>query len=130
MATKRESDAWLKMLEFIKTNDDGVFEFIHPGNKQEAKDFVHRMRVELSRARKMAKRRNKTLKIFKMNIIDIEEFLDDVEVIDEQTGEEVTRKMKKSNVKLHKAIPGSGDIQNEIQDFFKDITVEGEQVNG
>lgn len=130
MTINRESDAWLRMLEFIKVPDNDYYEFVYAGNKFEAKKFIHRMRVELSRARGMATAAGKALKIFKMNIKKIEEFTGEIDAIDERSGKEVRRKIKKCNIKLQKAIPGSGEVQKEIQSFFKDITVEGNVIDG
>ena len=62
-----------KVIEFVKSTTvdtsnvaASLFEFAIHGSEEDAKRFVHRMRVELSRLRELVRQQNKTPREFKM----------------------------------------------------------------
>ena len=72
LATSR-SEPKQKVIDFVKTTkvdpDDtslSLFQFAIHGTEEDAKRFVHRMRVELSRLRELVKQQGKTPREFKM----------------------------------------------------------------
>lgn len=80
--SKIKSRAKLQVIEFIKTQKDTPFSFVlEDFSVDEAARFVHRMRVELSRLRAEALRRNRVPKPFKMQLISIEHLATDANPI-------------------------------------------------
>ena len=67
MSSKTKSQAKLMMIKFIKaTVNDPLFSFRLRGDEEDAKKFVHRMRVELSRMRDIVKESGRMPKEFKV----------------------------------------------------------------
>jgi hypothetical protein len=69
-----KSPARLKVIDFIKSDKNTEFVFVLKDfNETEARNFVHSMRVELSRLRKLAlERYNRVPKPFKMQLLKVE----------------------------------------------------------
>lgn len=77
MSVKRyKSDAKNKLVDMLvtlKDSDEGEFVLSVDGNAQDAEKFVHRMRVELSRFRKLNAQNNRMNKPFKILMVNCEE---------------------------------------------------------
>ena len=104
MATR--SQAKLMMISFLRgTRETNVFQFRIRGDKDDARKFVHRMRVELSRMRDTVKDTGKVPKEFKV-------LLDDV---DFDAMEGIT------TIFLRKADGTTTVIAEEVHEIFDDI---------
>ena len=73
MALATRSEPKQKVIEFIKTTtvdpekpEASYFQFSIYGTEEDAKRFVHRMRVELSRLREVVRQHNRIPREFKM----------------------------------------------------------------
>lgn len=109
-ATK--SPAKRKLFEFLKHTKMGDdFVFTHEGTEDQARKFVHRMRVELARLRDVAKERNIVPKHFKM-------LLRGIKVVDSGSCE-IT--LTKATSRL--------DVSNEIDEVF-DVIGGGARIDG
>lgn len=68
------SPAKQRVIDFVtKTDMEECYTFVYDGNKEAAEKFVHRMRVELSRLRKMLKSRGRKTALFKVLIVKMDE---------------------------------------------------------
>lgn len=65
------------MLVSLKDVDEGEYTFYINGDEHDARNFVHRMRVELSRFRNVIKSRGQVMKPFKILLLEIEENKDE-----------------------------------------------------
>lgn len=112
-ARKSNSLSKMRTIEFIKTPDDGIYEFEFDGDKSEAESFIQAMRVMLSRLRNKAKNRGYVIKHFKMT-------LEDISYAD-----------GKCLIKLKKKVTDETEVGEVVADVFKDLTVgKGLDVNG
>lgn len=71
--TATRSEPKQKVIDFVKStkvveddNAQSLFQFVLYGTEEDAKRFVHRMRVELSRLRELVRQQNREPREFKM----------------------------------------------------------------
>lgn len=107
MAGKTKSEPKRIMIEFIRAtaNGNSIFKFRLRGGETEARNFVHRMRVALSRMRDIVKQSGRVPKDFKVLLHDID--------FDPDTGV--------STVTLRKSEGSDIHITAEVEEIFDDI---------
>lgn len=106
MSARTKSLAKLQMIEFIKaTKEQPDFTFRLRGNAEDAKKFVHRMRVELSRMRDAVKESGRVPKEFKVL----------THIVDFDPMEGIT------TITLRKVEGKSVQIAEEVHEIFDDI---------
>ncbi len=72
MSTNTKSQAKLMIINFLRsTREKGEFKFKLRGDTEDARKFIHRMRVELSRMRDVVKEAGRVPKEFKMIVLDV-----------------------------------------------------------
>lgn len=75
--TKELSEIQTQVLQFMKiATDETPYNFTIKGDAEDAKKYVHRMRVELSRMREELKSRGRVPKSFKMLLLKIHQMQD------------------------------------------------------
>lgn len=100
------SKAKQTVITFVKeTRDQPYFSFAINGNEAEAKVFIHRMRVELSRMRDAVKSSGRTIKEFKMKVVAIE----------------VNEEENISVVQLEKVVGKTNEIAEEVREIFDEL---------
>ncbi len=103
---KSTSKAKQTVINFVKeTREQPHFTFTVNGNEADAKVFIHRMRVELSRMRDAVKSSGRTIKEFKMKVVAIE----------------VEEEQNISVVTLEKVEGKTNEIAEEIREIFDEL---------
>ncbi len=115
MSTRRKSKVKDTLLKFIKTTKDGEsFTFVVDGDKIVAANFIHRMRVELSRLREQVRQKlHKVPNHFKVYVENIEEY---------EVNENGKVKVK-SKVTLMRTT-GYKNLTPELEEALQDLVVE------
>jgi hypothetical protein len=110
--SKTTSQAKQMMINFLKgTRETSEFKFKLVGDDADAKKFVHRMRVELSRMRDTVKDSGRVPKEFKMRLVSIEIG------VESAMGKAIT----KATVTLQKQEGKAEAIAEEMNDIFDDL---------
>ena len=106
MSGRIKSKPKLQVIEFLKeTREMDEYSFVHYGTETEARSFIHRMRVELSRMRDVVREAGRVPREFKMLVVELE-----YDAVKNQT-----------LVKLRKADGPNTAIAEEINEIFNDI---------
>ena len=106
MSTKTKSQPKQMMIKFIKeTVQNPEFQFRLRGNEDDAKRFVHRMRVELSRMRDVVRESGRVPKEFKVLLHEID--------FDPMQGISTITLIKTEGKTIH--------IAEEINEIFDDL---------
>lgn len=104
--TMAKSPAKIEVIKFVKeTTMEDFYTFNFRGSLDDAKRFVHRMRVELSRMRDYVKSRGMSVKHFKMILIEYEEI---------EAGKRVKITLKKTQ--------SARNVDNEIDEIMPAIS--------
>lgn len=107
-----KSPAKLETINFIRIPLESEHEFFVKGSVEDAKSFVHQMRVELSRFRDMIKQQGKVPRHFKMLLVSVT----------------AQPELSGCNVVLKKTT-SSHDFSNELEDVFQNLSG-GDMIDG
>lgn len=106
MSANTKSQAKLMMINFLRnTRNEIEFKFKLRGTPEDARKFIHRMRVELSRMRDTVKDAGRVRKEFKMIVVDVTYLL----------------KNNTSVVTLQKIEGKAEQIAEEVDEIFEDL---------
>lgn len=127
MGKTKLSEPAQHVLELAKLDEDGELRFYYVGDEEQAKKYIHRMRVELSRMRNEIRKGNKIPVRFKMIVVKVE-----LKEAPEFFGKGVNKVQVpgtgKTLVVLKKTMPGGNAIK-EINAIFDETMVAGEKLH-